>query len=344
MWTDRGDSPARRLPCPVNIYAMDKRDLSRRQFLKSVGAVGAAFAVNNLFGGIDLSAFRPEVGGGGSSTIFTRRELRDFNRRFDACGLPVAVLGKSGVVVPRMGLGLGSRFCNFALRDMEGAYEMLLYALDNGLYYWDTAPAYSASDPDSGRTVLSEEVAGQVIKGNRERIFLNTKVCTRDPDEMMRSIERSLRLLNTDYLDMLMIHSIDGMPDYEKIRANRLIERLEELREQKLFRLFGFSSHDDAAGMRAMVETGHFDVMLAAMDTWRRSNTGLRSEVAKMAFERGMGVMLMKAVRGYQDNGMLVDFNQAVIQSLQYPNATGVMIGMDSREIVDKNLKILREL
>lgn len=59
---------------------------------------------------------------------------------YDAKGLPTTELGKTGVIIPKMVLGLGSRFCH--IDEDEEAYEMLNYALDNGFYYWDTAHAY----------------------------------------------------------------------------------------------------------------------------------------------------------------------------------------------------------
>ena len=59
---------------------------------------------------------------------------------YNAKGLPTVALGKTGIVVPRIGIGCGSRFC--AVQDPAKSVEILTYALDHGFYYWDTAHDY----------------------------------------------------------------------------------------------------------------------------------------------------------------------------------------------------------
>lgn len=324
-----------------------KNHISRREFLRNLGAVGlAAIPVGKLFGA--SFAYLAEAASGrkplsDSRMHFERRELKAFNARFNAKGLPVRELGRTGVVVPRMGLGLGSRFCGLALKDEQTAVDMLNYALDNGFYYWDTAPIYTAADSVTGREVVSEHIAGLVTKYRRNEIFLNSKMSTRDPDEMERSMENTLRMLGTDNLDMLMIHAVQNSSDVDLLLRDRIIDRLERMREQKLFRLLGFSCHDEAEAIRDMVGTGRFDVVLMAVDPYRYSVSGPREDTVSLAASQGMGVMLMKTVRGYEDRPG-TDFNETIRRCLEMPGATGAMVGMDSKEIVDKNIALLRSL
>lgn len=312
--------------------------ITRRKFLAYLGAISFSSGSSKLFGRSQTATKEQSF-----SDIYTAEELKAFNSRFDAKGLPTTILGKTGVIIPRMGLGLGSRFCALALKDEQLAIEMLIYALDRGFYYWDTAPLYFATDKKTGRTVYSEAVLGHVVKYRRNEIFLNSKMCTRNPDEFMFSLENTLKLLNTDRLDMMMIHAVESMEDIENIRKTKLIERMEKLREEGVFKIFGFSAHGEANAIRTMVETNRFDTMLTAVDPYRHSVSGMREDAVSLASRRNMGVMLMKAIRGYEDRPN-PNPSDTIRRALTFQGATGAMIGMDSIEIVNKNIALLKEV
>jgi hypothetical protein len=106
----------------IKTVKMDNNNSSRRKFIKS--AVGAGL----LMAGSDFLPSCSVLRMAGSSS------------EYDAKGLPTALLGKTGVRVPRIVCGLGSRFCH--MESDEEARKLLHYTLDNGLYYWDTAFAY----------------------------------------------------------------------------------------------------------------------------------------------------------------------------------------------------------
>jgi len=119
---------------------------------------------------------------------------------YDAKGLPTVMYGKTETKVPRIAIGCGSRFCT--VQDPEKSQELLHHALETGFYYWDTAHDYAYND------VISEERLGLVLKHRRKEVFLATKVGERTYDGAMRHIEESLKRLNTDYLEILQIHSV----------------------------------------------------------------------------------------------------------------------------------------
>ena len=102
------------------------------------------------------------------------------DKAYDAKGLPTVLFGKTGVHVPRIVCGLGSRFCH--MESDEEAWQLLHYTLDHGLYYWDTAFAYNNTigippgKTKSSRLVSSEERLGPVVAVRRKEIFLSTKV------------------------------------------------------------------------------------------------------------------------------------------------------------------------
>lgn len=255
---------------------------------------------------------------------------------YDAKGLPTAVLGKTGVRIPRMAIGLGSRFCN--IENDETATSFLNYALDQGLYYWDTAHIYE----NKKNGVISEVRIGNVVKYRRKEIFLSTKVTSRDPDEAMRQIELSLKRLQTDKLDMLKIHDIQSMADVDKIsEKGNLIDILHRMKSEGVTRFIGFSGHSEALAMKAMADRGDFDSMLMAMNHWG-NNAQNRQELAiPAAQEQKMGIMLMKVVRPKEK---IADINasELVRYALSLKGPSGIVVGMETKDVLDKNLAVLK--
>ncbi|MGB8958853.1 MAG: aldo/keto reductase, partial [Candidatus Aminicenantales bacterium] len=145
---------------------MSRYPIRRRDFLKTVAAAAAV----------------PLAG----------RPIPALTSGFDAKGLPTAVLGKTGVAVPRIGIGLGSRFC--AVEDEDKALGILETALDQGFFYWDTAYSYT------NKKIVSEECIGRVLARRRNEVFLATKFEERSYDGVMRQLDESLKRLRTDHL------------------------------------------------------------------------------------------------------------------------------------------------
>lgn len=299
---------------------MENPNFSRRKFIK--GTVGAGLLVAG-------SGLLP------SCNIF---RMSGSSSAYNAKGLPTAILGSTGVRIPCIAIGLGSRFCT--IKSAEEAHQMLTYALDNGLYYWDTAWAYE--NKNLGFT--SEERLGEVVGTRRNEIFLSTKVTSRDPNEAMRQIESSLKRLKTDHLDMLKIHDVQTIADVSKLsEKGNLIDILVKLKEQRITRFIGFSGHTEAAAMKAMAEKGVFDSMLMAMNHYNQAtNPQKRLELAIPAAKaNGMGVMLMKIIRP-RETIKTLDPQDLVRYGLSLNGPDGIILGMDSLDVVKSNLEILR--
>jgi aryl-alcohol dehydrogenase-like predicted oxidoreductase len=281
-----------------------------------VGVVGLVAAGKSLKAVENLDAFQSVSG-------------------YDSKGLPTAILGKTGVRIPRIALGLGSRFCN--IEKTDDAVALLNYALDNGLYYWDTAHIYE----NTSLGVVSEERLGMVVKNRRKEIFLSTKVTNRDPDEAMKQIELSLKRLNTDHLDILKIHDIQQKDLDSIFKKGNLADIVQKMKEQKVTRFIGFSGHSEATAMKAMAESGLFDTMLIAMNHWN-GNTEKRQENAIPAAKaKGMGVMMMKVVRPRENNKALKP-RDLIRYALSLQGPDGIVLGTDSMEVLKSNLELLR--
>ena len=289
---------------------MMKKDITRRDFIK--GSMAASVA----------------IAGGGLLT-----SCGSYNSK----GLTTTVLGKTGVEVPRIALGLGSRWCS--IDDEDKALDIISYALDNGLYYWDTAANYE----NKKNGAVSEERIGKILKDRRKEVFISTKVSERDPDKAMKQIERSLKRLQTDHVDMLKMHSVEGGDKLEEIKGEgKLIEIVQKMKEEGVAKNIGFSGHTEATALKHLVENYNFDSMLMALNHWNAKNGYRREEEAiPAASSIGMGVMLMKVIRPIEQD-ISLDPKDMIRYSLSIPGANGAVLGIDSMEIVKSNISILK--
>lgn len=310
---------------------MENSNHSRRKFIKGTLGTGLLVAGSGLLPSCSIFRMSPKS-----------------ESAYDAKGLPTVPFGKTGIRVPRIVCGLGSRFCH--LDDDEEAQRLLHYTLDHGLYYWDTAYAYDNTigvppgKKRSSRLVTSEERLGPAVKARRNEIFLSTKVTSRDPNVAMRQIETSLKRLQTDHLDQLMIHDVQSMSDVAKLsEKGNLIDILHRLKEQGLTRFIGFSGHTEAAAMKAMADRGDFDTMLIAMNHWNAANNPQkRFEMAVPAAKaKGMGVIMMKVVRP-RETITTLNPTDLIKYALSLKGPDVVVIGLDSIDVVKSNLEILR--
>lgn len=177
-----------------------------------------------------------------------------------ASQLPRRVLGRSGLTVPAFALG-GYPLGQDDVTDAQ-AVEAIRYALDQGMDYFDTSPGYGKS----------ERRYGLALEGvDRSSIVISTKTGTHPKrradyswDATMWSVENSLRMLKTDYIDLLLVHDPPprGSEGMQPIFAERgALPALEALKAQGVIRAIGlgqkrFDYH------RQAIESGRFDVIL----------------------------------------------------------------------------------
>ena len=136
-------------------------------------------------------------------------------------------------------VGLGCN--NFGTRvDQETTNEIFASCLDTGINFFDTADVYGSG--------ASEEMLGQAMKGHRDQIVIATKFGLRDMDPgltggsaewVRRSIDKSLRRLNTDWIDLFQIHT----PDHE-VHERETLEALNDLVVAGKVREIGCSNYD----------------------------------------------------------------------------------------------------
>lgn len=175
--------------------------------------------------------------------------LQPFHRPLGSSGLLVSPLGLGTV---KFGRNQGVKYpTRFELPDDRQALDILALARDLGINLLDTAPAYGTS----------EERLGGLLGGQRQQWVICTKVGEEFENgasyfdfsaaHTRQSVERSLRRLNTDYLDLVLVHS-DG--NDLAVLAEGVYPTLAELKQAGLIRAFGFSGKTVEGGIRALDE------------------------------------------------------------------------------------------
>ena len=212
--------------------------------------------------------------------------------------LPRRLLGQTGVEVSALALGgvIGMQLPLSADHDPVALAET---ALDLGITYFDTAPAYNNGQ--------SETNYGQVLARRRKEVFLATKTGDRTHDGTLRSIEASLNRLRTDRVDLIQIHGISAKEDLDAWeKPAGVLTALRKLREQKVTRFIGLTGHDSAARLREAIERYEFDTILTTFNPVSRRQA-FREDLLPVANRKQLGVIAMKVMGG--GNGCLVTGN-----------------------------------
>src|SRR5215831_9452453 len=171
--------------------------------------------------------------------------------------LPSRTFGRTGIRVPILAFGSGSRFLMYEQEDK--ALEALSRAIDLGITYIDTAHAYG-----EGR---SEERIGRLMTARRKEVTLATKIPGRTAEEARRQIELSLHRLRTDHLEVLHIHALKDFDDLKRIEARGgVLEALYQAREQKITRAIGITCHAHPAALQAALQRHDFDCTQMALN------------------------------------------------------------------------------
>lgn len=148
-------------------------------------------------------------------------------------------LGKSGLVVTRVGLG-GIQLAKVSKQE---AVRVICTGLDLGVNFVETARGYWDS----------EEKIGQAIRGRREQIVIATKAGATSAEAMCQQIDQSLEALGTDYIDLYQFHGCDRRETYEQIIGpGGAVEGLERAKQAGKIRAIGFSSHQPELALEMM--------------------------------------------------------------------------------------------
>lgn len=215
------------------------KDINRRSFLKLLG--GGAVATSAL-----LTACK---GNDNKSTAAKEPPKGKMTYRTNPkTGEKVSILGYGMMRLPVVGGNAKKKGGEITPIDQEMVNRQIDYALEHGVNYFDTSPAYCQGQ--------SERATGIALKRHpRNKYFIATKLSNFNPETWTRKasiemFENSLKELQTDYVDYLLLHAIgegkDSLATFNgRYMDNGILDWLVEQREKGRIRNLGFSYHGD---------------------------------------------------------------------------------------------------
>ena len=240
----------------------DNKGVSRRQFLKSAGVAGAG----SLLAGYAVAA---PSGAQPAVPAPAVPKAGDFK-------VPTRPFGKSGREVSILGLG--------GMFDLEANQLMLKQAVNWGITYWDTADCYHAG---------SEVGIGKYFSKypqEREKIFLVTKSCARNPEGISKLLDRSLERMQTNYIDLYFLHGVKSLAELNDDAR----QWAEKAKKEGKIRLFGFSTHANMAELLMGASKLPWIDGIMLTYNYRNMSSPEMTAAVKACVQAGIGLTAMK--------------------------------------------------
>jgi hypothetical protein len=216
----------------------------------------------------------PIVGAGSGMGLFQPAEAPAGKAASGPAKLDYRVLGRTGLKVTTVGFG--------CMITSDGS--VIERAVDAGITYFDTARSYQSGN--------NERMVGAALGAKRKQVVLSTKTHAPDGATMLQHIDKSLKELNTDYVDIWYLH---GRSKPEEI-TDEMIEAQLKAKQQGKVRFLGVSTHSRQQQLIPwLIDKKVFDVVLAA---YNFSMDATMDEAVAQAAKAGMGVVGMKVMAG----------------------------------------------
>jgi predicted aldo/keto reductase-like oxidoreductase len=243
-------------------------------------------------------------------------------------------LGKAGIKVSNLCFGTGTggwagKSDQTAL-GLDGLADLLAYAYDSGVSFWDSADQYGSHS----------HVARACGIVGRENVTLTSKTTSRDYEGVKTDIDRFLTELDTDCIDIVLLHCLTS-DDWPR-NCRGAMDALSEAKEAGKIRTHGVSCHDYGAFQEA-ARSDWVEVVLARINYGGHNMDGTPEQIIKVLEqmdEAHIGVYGMKVVgAGKLGN----DARNAIHYVLDLPAIDAITIGMISRQQVDENVGWVEE-
>ncbi len=207
-------------------------------------------------------------------------------------------LGKTGLTAPQNGFGA----LPIQRDDMEISVRILRKAYEGGMRFFDTARAYTDSEEKVGR--------GLVEYGVRDKVIIATKTAAKTPEDFWKDLETSLKLLQTDYIDIYQFHMVSQC--YRPGDGTGMYECMVEAKDKGLIRHIGVTSHKLLVA-KELIESDLYETLQFPF-SYLSSKRDM--ELVKMCKEHNMGFIAMKGLAG----GLINRSEAAMAFMSQYDN------------------------
>jgi aryl-alcohol dehydrogenase-like predicted oxidoreductase len=243
--------------------------------------------------------------------------------------------GRTGLTISRLSIGTGThgwggRSEQTAL-GLDGLAVLLRAAYDRGVNFWDAADGYG-SHPHIARAL-------QGIP--RDAVVITTKTTSRTARAVKQDIERYLRELNTDVLDIVLLHYMT-QADWPRHYGGAM-EALSRAKEQGKVRAVGVSCHG-LGPFRTAAETDWVEVVLVRINYAGVNMDGSPAQVAPIIermYASGKAVYGMKVLGC---GNLAGDARKAIEYVLRLGTVYAMTIGTSKREHLEENLRLVKEL
>jgi aryl-alcohol dehydrogenase-like predicted oxidoreductase len=254
--------------------------------------------------------------------------------------VPLRELGRTGEKVSCIGLG-GSHIGK--VEDEQESIRIMRTAIDRGLTFMDNSWDYNDGDG------VSETRMGKALRdGYRDKVFLMTKFDGRTKKEAAKQIDKSLKRLQTDHLDLLQLHEVIRLEDPDRAFAEGgAIEALAEAKKAGKCRYVGFTGHKDPSVHLRMLATAakhhfHFDTVQMPLNVMDAHFRSFEHQVVPEVVKQGIGVLGMKSMgSGVILKSKVVKPVECLHYALNLPTSV-VITGIDSMKILDQAIEAAR--
>lgn len=208
--------------------------------------------------------------------------------------------GKTGINVSALGFGLMRlpviEKDNSRINEEKGM-EMVRYAVNKGVNYFDTAFPYHAADFTKGGS--SEPFLGKAVDEiGREKIYIATKLPSwiiNSRAEMDRILDLQLERLSTDYIDFYLLHGLNRKM-WMNLQSHSVLEFLDKALESGRIKFAGFSFHDDISVFKEITDA--YDWSFCQIQyNWFDENFQAGKEGLNYAAKRDIAVVVMEPLR-----------------------------------------------
>jgi len=211
---------------------------------------------------------------------------------------------------------------------IESAYQL-------GINYFDTSPIYGPS----------EDYYGKAMPSFRKNVFLASKTDDRTYDGSLRLLEKSLKRLKTDYLDLWQLHHIGDNIDLEKcMDKDGVISALLKMKEEKVVRHIGVTGHENPLTLKTIIKEFDFDTILCPINAADIHNTpSFIKDLIPIANQKRMGIIGMKVFSQghiFNKNGLTTPWGPISYALSQHVST--IIIGHDSVEQLRENVAIAK--
>ncbi len=253
---------------------------------------------------------------------------------------------KNGEKISQLGFG-----CMRFDKDDKEVEKQIVYAIENGVNYFDTAYIY----PNS------EERLGKVLaKGYREKVSIATKMPTymiNKTEGFNKMFNTQLERLQTNYIDYYFMHMLSSVEEWNRVGNLGIVEFINEKKSSGQIKNIGFSYHGGLQGFKDLVDAYDWDFCMLQFNYLDENNQAGKSGV-EYAASKGLPVMIMEPLRGGKLVNNLPKDAMDVWESADvkrspaewalrwvwnHPAVLTVLSGMNSMAMVEENIRIASE-